>query len=260
MKEIPLTQGQVALVDDADYDWLSKYNWHLKRDKSHTCYAERCINTPQGWRKMRMHREIMNAPKGMEIDHKDHNGLNNQRENLRICTRSQNSFNQRSITSPSKRSKYRGVTLNNTLHNKWTAYIRNNGTYLSLGTFASEIEAALAFDAMAIQTRGEFAATNFPRQDTLSYLRLSPQISRSRAPRYVSKFQGVSWRKDAKLWHSQIIVNRKNIHLGYFKSKMILDSPIPYDAGERLAAMAYDEAAIKYHGQGAKLNFPNPCV
>src|ERR1043165_2122866 len=86
-REIPLTQGYVALVDDCDYEWLSQWKWcaHVAKG-GRTAYAFRAKG-------IAMHRVIMNAPEGMDVDHRDHNGLNNTRANLRICTHAENQRN-----------------------------------------------------------------------------------------------------------------------------------------------------------------------
>lgn len=98
MKEIPLTQGQVALVDDADYDWLMQWKWCAYRHR-HTFYAVRSEWLGNGkQRTVLMHRVILGLEHGdkREADHINHNGLDNQRTNIRIVTRQENMFNVRS--------------------------------------------------------------------------------------------------------------------------------------------------------------------
>lgn len=92
MKRIQLTQGKFALVDDADFEWLNQWLWHVAdKDKDNSCYAIRHL----GRTKIGMHRVIMQAPKNRQVDHRDGNGLNNCRNNLRMCTHSENLQNQR---------------------------------------------------------------------------------------------------------------------------------------------------------------------
>lgn len=152
MKTILLTQGKIALVDDADYDWLNQWKWNAHKE-GNAYYAERSIRKPS--RKMiRMHRIIMDVPIHLFVDHKDHNGLNNQRANLRICTKHQNQMNmicKRTI-------KYVGV-----YHYKGyiRAQIRHLGKCHFLGTYMTEEDAARARDAAAKLYRGEFANLNF---------------------------------------------------------------------------------------------------
>ncbi|TXI99675.1 MAG: hypothetical protein E6Q35_02320 [Chryseobacterium cucumeris] len=86
MRKIPLTQGKSALVDDADYEWLSKWKWHAHKDKNGVLfYAERRdkSRTP---RIVKMHREILKTPGYLVVDHKNRNGLDNRRQNIHNCT------------------------------------------------------------------------------------------------------------------------------------------------------------------------------
>lgn len=110
MKKIPLTKGQVALVDDEDYEMVSRYKWYTQ-DINKTLYAQRMIVTKGTGKRvtMFMHRLIMNTPQGMDTDHIDRNGLNNQKSNLRICTRTQNLLNRGMLKSNT--SGYKGVYL-----------------------------------------------------------------------------------------------------------------------------------------------------
>jgi len=104
-----------------------------------------------------MHRAILNAPPRMDVDHINGNGLNNTRENLRLCTRSQNMMNQRLKGGT---SRFRGVSwLKGGA--KWHAQVRANGKRLHLGLFTDETEAAMAYDAAARELFGDFARLNF---------------------------------------------------------------------------------------------------
>ena len=97
MKLIQLTQGQFAKVDDADYEWLSKYKWYAKKSNPDAPYRAACFQRVFGQpMTIYMAREIMKCPNGMEVDHNpDRDTLNNQRENLRICTKKENLANRR---------------------------------------------------------------------------------------------------------------------------------------------------------------------
>ena len=154
VKEIQLTQGKVALVDDADYEWLNKLKWHAIKDKWNW-YA----NHVDGHTNIRMHVLILQTPKGMQSDHKDGNGLNNQRNNLRICTSSENTQNSR-VRNQSKYSQFKGVSWHK-YKNKWVAGIKINGVRREIGAFHNEIDAALAYDKEAEELFGEFARLNF---------------------------------------------------------------------------------------------------
>ena len=155
VRYIPLTKGKVAIVDAADYEWLSRYKWHVEEPGPGRFYASRA--TP-GRGRIGMHRAIMNPPKGMVVDHIDCNGLNNRRSNLRICTHAQNCANRRPL--PGAASPYKGVWTRG--NGKFTAQVGYRGKIIWLGTFDDEIEAAKAYDRKAYELHGEFAYLNFP--------------------------------------------------------------------------------------------------
>ncbi len=152
MKYIKLTQGKVVLVDDEDFEKLNQYKWRLaKRGK--TIYAQtRFPNSVQ----ILMHRFLMNTPQGMETDHIDGDGLNNQRNNLRICTHRENSMNQRKRQGT---SKYKGVYFRKD-RKKWTTRIKVNGRTIHLGNFFEEDKAAMAYNAAAYIYYRNFAKLN----------------------------------------------------------------------------------------------------
>jgi len=149
MKEIQLTRGMVALVDDEDYEYLNKWHWYVYKGYS-TFYALSKIKHKD----LKMHRIIMNCPKDMQVDHKDGNGLNNQKGNLRICTNAQNQANRKSYG----KSKYLGVSYNRNTYIQ--AYIGHNKRNIYLGVFKTEEEAAIAYNEAAIKLHGEFAKLN----------------------------------------------------------------------------------------------------
>jgi hypothetical protein len=155
MKEIALTRGYVALVDDEDYAWLSQSRWACLK----IGYASAKIDGKQCY----MHRIITGAQPGQYVDHIDGNKLNNQRTNLRLCTCRQNHWNKPKQTThkqwKGQRSIYKGVER---IPNKWRARIKANGERIHIGVFDSEIEAAKAYDRMATKHFGEFAYLNFP--------------------------------------------------------------------------------------------------
>ena len=165
MKEIAL-QGKyihdsVALVDDEDYEFVSQFSWHNSWSP-HRCdgaYASAQAIFDDGSRgHIMMHRLITGWRR---VDHKDGNGLNNQRSNLREATQQQNMWNARNLKQRGG-SHYRGVTRRN---NWWIAAIGlPDGKRKYLGRFSSEEAAARAWDAAALATRGEFARLNFPSE------------------------------------------------------------------------------------------------
>lgn len=153
MKTIILTQGYTTYVDDEDYPYLSQFNWQYSQG-----YAKRTVRNGKKFETVRMHRVILNAPEGYQVDHVDGNRCNNQRSNLRLCLMEQNRKNRR--PNQSSVSRYKGVKLNR-YTGKWFASIGVNGTKHHLGTFCTEEEAALAYDSAAKQYHGEFARPNF---------------------------------------------------------------------------------------------------
>jgi hypothetical protein len=158
MKTIPLTQGQVALVDDSDFAGLSAHKWHALRTKNGGFYAVR--NGPCPRRGLiYLHRSLL--PEGSRGDHINRDTRDNQRHNLRPATSAQNNANvglRRSSTSG-----FKGVSWN-AKQGKWFARVQCKGRSFFLGRFHSAVAAALAYDAEAAKRFGEFACVNFPRK------------------------------------------------------------------------------------------------
>jgi hypothetical protein len=152
VRMIPLTAGGYAYVDAADYEWLKQWTWRVEDG-----YAVRHDNR----KKILMHHQIMQPPKGMVVDHIDGNRANNCRANLRVCTRSQNCRNSRKRGGVS--SVYKGVGYDKRKR-KWYAKCQYQGEPVWLGFFDSEADAARAYDCMAVELFGEFARLNFPRE------------------------------------------------------------------------------------------------
>jgi hypothetical protein len=153
MREIPLSRGRyVALVDDEDYERIAAHRWHMHSN-----------GHPNRWtwvngvkRRIAMQRELLGNPMGI-IDHANGNRLDNRRENLRICTAAQNAWNCRAVRG----KRIKGVQMSG---DRWRARIRIDGHLTHLGSFATEWEAALAYDRAAREHFGEFACVNFPME------------------------------------------------------------------------------------------------
>lgn len=180
MKLIPLSKNgkhagkYFAQVDDEDYEYLMQFNWFADI-KKWGVYAKR--NTWEKVSKKRGHKamqnEIMNPPKGMVVDHIDHNPSNNQKNNLRICTPKQNSQNRAPLKKQTS-SKYIGVQwakrnhkhklrfgeLKTYCHGYWVARVKADKKEYHLGYFKDENEAAIAYNKKAIELFGEFANLN----------------------------------------------------------------------------------------------------
>lgn len=158
MKIIQLTQNKIALVDDSDYDDLNKYKWRAINTNGKNWYAIRSAIGKGNWKEnIYMHRQIMNIENNFQIDHINNDGLDNRRENLRVCTLKENQHNQR--ISSRNTTGYKGVHKcrnKGLVSDKWTASIKSK----YIGMFDSPIKAALAYDNMAIKLFGEFAKTN----------------------------------------------------------------------------------------------------
>jgi HNH endonuclease len=155
MKEIPLTHGRVAIVDDEDFEWINQWKWHVRTCGGGKRYAYRWGQGRPQREIISMHRMILNVTSG-ECDHKDGNSLNNRRSNLRSCTHAQNVRN-------------RGVQKNNSLglkgvcrsRDKFRAYISYEGKTINIGHFLNSTDAAIARDEYAKRLHGEFARLNF---------------------------------------------------------------------------------------------------
>lgn len=153
MREIVLTHGKVALVDDEDLPRVESFAWYA-RHKRGVWYA---ISTEAG----RMHRLILDAPDGVAVDHVNGDGLDNRKENLRLCTHAENMRNARKRCKGS--SKYKGVYYQEQGHNlsrPWRAQITIDRELILLGAYSSEGEAAEAYNAAAIQYFGQFCCLN----------------------------------------------------------------------------------------------------
>lgn len=161
MKYIELTQGKRAIVDDEDFEWLNRWKWRASKDH-YGFYAIRTIKKKGKTTTVLMHRIIIKVPPNLQTDHRNGNGLDNQKSNLRACTQAQNTHNRgarKNVTS-----RYKGVYLkyknNNNGRLKWGAHIRKGNARFDLGYYCTEAKAAKAYDAKAKELYGEFAYLN----------------------------------------------------------------------------------------------------
>lgn len=149
--KIPLTRGQYAVIDDEDCLTVLWHNWHAVKTSS-GWYARSWINGKE----VHLHRFLMQCKKGVIIDHRDGNGLNCQRNNIRVATRQQNIWNSRKRKNSN--SRYKGVWKS---LKKWRAYLKDGKRRINLGTFTTQEQAAMAYDRAAKKVCGEFARLNF---------------------------------------------------------------------------------------------------
>lgn len=147
-KKVPLNDGHFAIVDDEDYEVLSRFKWHVvKDDKGKYLYAIT---------KIRMHRFVLNVPSGMFVDHINGDTLDNRKSNLRICT---NAENQQNTKSRGGSSRYKGVSYQRKT-GKWMAAFIANKVHYYCGLFNNEEDAALAVDKKRAEVMGHFASRN----------------------------------------------------------------------------------------------------
>lgn len=152
MKQIKITYNKksfIVLLDDSDYKKVNGYNWYFGSGYAQTRLEEKTVY---------MHRLITNAPKHLCVDHIDGNRLNNQKNNLRLCTRAENTRNSRK--QKNNKNTYKGVTQFS--NGKWRAQIWYENKIYQMGMYDTEVEAAIAYDKKAIELHKDFAHLNFP--------------------------------------------------------------------------------------------------
>lgn len=159
---VPLTRGDVAVIDDADVDVVGRYNWH-----THISLGKKYAAAKVDGARVFMHRLLLGCERDEEVDHADGDGLNNTRANIRICTRRQNQQNRGKFKN--NRSGYCGVYQEKYQHSRgkrvlrakpWRAEISANGKKHYIGYFSTPEEAAIAYDQAAANLHGLYAKTN----------------------------------------------------------------------------------------------------
>lgn len=208
MKQIPLTRGQMAIVDDKDYESLSQWKWQCTARG----YAIRTGRKADGALRgsgILMHRQIMDAPQGLEVDHVNGNRLDNQRGNLRVCTGEQNRSH---ITKRKGSRTYKGAR---PLDGHWVAYLTNGkGNQEYLGFYRTEEEAAIAYNRRAREIWGERAVLNDIEDHPIEALSFD---RRTRAG--ASGVYGVVWDKARNKWRAKLRRGKKHVTLGRYDEK-----------------------------------------
>jgi Cu2+-containing amine oxidase len=148
-------KGRTVLIDEEDFHFIEDTSlWHITYPRGKNVNYVRRHNNG-----IFLHRLILNAGKGLVVDHINYNGLDNRRANIRECSVSENSSNRRKPRKPSSTSNYLGVGFYIS-RGLWRARGVKAGKEYHLGLFKNEIDAAIAYDNWAIATQGEFASTN----------------------------------------------------------------------------------------------------
>lgn len=160
-RELALRNGGVTLVDADDYDWLNKFKWQMLTTPQGRHYVQRSVKVAGKVHSQFLHRLIMDAPKGMVVDHVNNDGLDNRRSNLRVTTQSRNLMKQ--TPRKTSTSQYRGVSLYK-YTGRWTAKARVDGREYPLGYFGTEEEAARAYDRLVYDLTHDLAFLNFPNE------------------------------------------------------------------------------------------------
>jgi hypothetical protein len=164
--EVPLTRGLFATIDAADWPLVSQFKWHAVESRnSNGYYAGACLSRAlqaiHGFRTVSLHQFILGRP-GKLIDHRDGNGLNNRRNNLRIATTAGNAQNCRKQVRPTS-SRFKGVSWSKK-YGRWVVFVCSNNRNKFFGNFDDEVEAGKAYDEAALRLFGEFARLNFPAE------------------------------------------------------------------------------------------------
>jgi hypothetical protein len=158
--EVKLSRGMVTIIDATDADVVNKHKWYAHR--GNTTFYARCGGGLQ--KAVLLHRMILEVPHGLYVDHINGDGLDNRRENLRLCTTSQNKHNGRKYRRPGGCSSvFKGVSrvVERNRRIRWRTCVTVNGTKYEM-SFDTELSAARMYDELAREHFGEFAKTNFP--------------------------------------------------------------------------------------------------
>lgn len=216
IKEIKLTNGMICEIDDEDYDKVKDYKWTYNGRYAVANIKSKTTN---------MHRLIImyykEIPKEQIIDHIDGNGINNKKDNLRICSQSNNQMNK-SKTSSKTTSKYKGVCFDRN-HGKWNAClektIHTKRKKFNLGLFESELEASIVYDINAIILFGEYAKTNHSRDNYKDISSYENYIKIGKPKKKTSKYKYIYWMGNINKWAAEIQYKKVKHRIGFFKDE-----------------------------------------
>ena len=241
MAEIQIS-GYTVLLDDEDLDKFKDYNWYVRKpviEGSNILYVygDRIIDKKRS--RVSLHRYIMGCTKGDKttVDHINHNTLDNRKCNLRVCTYQENNYNSQGHHDSN--SKHKGIRKQG---NKWEVRLSVNKEHKFIGLVKTLNDAIKLHDLASILHHGEYAYTENPRESYSDIQNIEEEIKRLIDREYTSKYRGVTHiTNDGDYYRAAIWVHKKYVHIGCFKSDVE-------------AAKAYNEYAIKFHGDRAKLN------
>lgn len=245
VKEIPLQNGLVALVDDEDFDRVNGINWCVTGVTKTNFNVESTMNFNGKRVHVSLQRYLLEPPAdGFFVIFKDNNPLNCQKNNLMIADSRAKVIKARGRRNSS--SKYKGVSWYKK-SNKWVARIKVDGKDKHLGYFASEEEAALAYNKAVMQLWSGNGYLNVIGEDNNAIeveVERNVRVKRKPNRQSTSEYLGVHWNSRRSKWIATIVKDKKSNWLGQFNS-------------EEEAAKAYDRKALELHGDKAILNFPN---
>lgn len=243
MREIPLTQGKVALVDDEDYFRLMQYNYRfIVSEIDPKGRVQRFIEVSQSdeFKTVSMHFDVLNIQpsRSAYVHYINGNTLDLRKENLTVLSYSHRSQARKARKDRGKTSVYKGVRFKS---NKWEASIGFEGKSIYIGRFSSEWDAAQAYNAKALELYGKYAQLNIEGQKAFEQIkieknnnRLQPRVNK-KAIKTNSRFRGCYFRKGK--WEVHVAWK----YIGTFSNEID-------------AAKAYNDVAIKKYGENARLN------
>lgn len=241
MAEVSIS-GETVLVDDEDLEKLKEYSWWIRKQilsgtQVKYIYGDKWIDKKRT--RVLLHRYIMGCSKGdgNVVDHANHNTLDNRKQNLRVCTSQENNYNSR--THRDSGSKHKGIRKRD---NKWEVRLSVGKKSLFIGLVWSLEEAIELHDIASLFYHKEFACTEHPKDRYKHITNLEDEIARRIFREYTSKYRGVTHiQNDGDYYRATLNSKGKTYNIGCFKN-------------EDDAARAYNEYAIKLHGDKAKLN------